>query len=216
VTQLPRESGDVRHLNEHGELIDCPDCTNLERALRTERRLRAKAEKERALALGDEPEADDIREVAAYWQRHYGRRTVKPGGSDGRWDAVRRILREGYTVERIKLAIDGAMACPYSRYGVRVAVPAGSHDKRRDDLKFICASGDRVEDLEKYGLQAKLGSLYPDCYVEAYLHIRDLLLEAGLVDRSRGPFMAVQELLAVWRRVEGEPSNVVPIRREAA
>ncbi len=212
-----RDSTDaeVRVIDQHGELVDCPNCQLTEKALRTERRLRAKAEKDRALALGEEPEADGIREIAKHWQRHYPRRTVKPGGSDGRWDCVRGRLKEGYTVAQLKLAIDGAMAFPYSRYGVRVATPSGPTDKRRDDLEFICRNGRHVEDLEKYGLQSKLGSLYPDCYVEAYLHIRDLLVEEGLVDRSRGPFQAVVELLAAVRAAEA-PDNVVQLRRRAA
>lgn len=67
-----------------------------------------------ATAMGDEPEADDIKRILSYWARkalatHWWQKSPRynPGGP--RWVAVRARLREGYTLEDCKAAIDGAL-----------------------------------------------------------------------------------------------------------
>jgi hypothetical protein len=79
------------------------------------------------------PDSRAERELFDYWQQRCGHSQAK--ATRGRLAKVRARLREGYTVEQIHRAIDGA------------AIGAFVNDagKRFDDLELICRSGEKLE-----------------------------------------------------------------------
>lgn len=210
---------DVPHVidPQTGEVAPCQGCidrdTELQLALQKGFRVEQALKRKIAELRDEEPNADEIREVGEYWQQKlHPRSKFKPG--DDRWDKVRACLRNGYTVERLKCAIDGAAAKPYDiGYGRRSA--KGEPKQRRTDLMYICRGGSVVERLELDGIEWRLGgSVRPEVALEmlaeCYLAVRDLLIDRGLVSPKRGVHQALLGL------VDGDRSNVVELRRRAA
>jgi hypothetical protein len=74
--------------------------------------------------------------VFGHWQKVMGRQDAKP--IDKRRRAVAARLREGYTVEQLKLAVDGCARTPHN-------MGANDQHRRFDDLELICRNGAQVE-----------------------------------------------------------------------
>lgn len=94
------------------------------------------------------PKRAQILECFELWVERTGKTRSKL--SADRFDAVKARLNEGYTVEQIKLAIDGAAAFPYVVNGQRAA---RGHGERHDDLELVCRGGRRLERLANLGAQ---------------------------------------------------------------
>lgn len=82
--------------------------------------------------------AGEVQEIFAYWQASLSHPTAKLTAERRR--KVEARLRQGYTVEQIKQAIDGCAASPFHR---------GENDEGRvyDDLELICRSGSKLENF---------------------------------------------------------------------
>jgi hypothetical protein len=90
------------------------------------------------------PLMDEIREVFDHWVRRLGKRENTVLGKQ-RVEAVRARLKEGFTVERLKRAIDGCATDDWAMGRVRK-----SNGKTYNDLgKHICVSDEAVERFEQ-------------------------------------------------------------------
>jgi hypothetical protein len=90
------------------------------------------------------PHMDEINEVFDYWKVKLGKRSDVVLGKQ-RIDAVRARLREGFTVERLKRAIDGCATDDWAMGRVK-----RSGGKSFNDLgKHICNSEASVETFEE-------------------------------------------------------------------
>ncbi len=88
-------------------------------------------------------------EVFAYWCKARGRVGAVFKTADGkRHKAVIGRLKDGYTVEQIKLAIDGIAHSPHHR---------GDNERKTvyDELELICRDGPRLEALANGTLRAR-------------------------------------------------------------
>ena len=84
----------------------------------------------------------EVSELFAYWQQRCGHGHAKLTPDRKRKIAAR--LREGYTPEQIRTAIDGAAQAAF----------VGENGKRYDDLELICRTGSKLEDfIERAGTQ---------------------------------------------------------------
>jgi hypothetical protein len=211
-----------------GELVPCRGCEQLtrqverakedyslqERALRSERRLRAKAEKERDDAFAEDPDADQVREVLEHWRELLHPRALIPLGGK-RAEKVRGRLSEGHTVRDLKQAVDGARAFPYDvGYGRRSA--SGSKDQQRTDLTYVCRDETTVAKLQALALSAPFPGDGPgdeDRPLEAFVELY-VLAVAALDDAGVPGGGAVHERVG-WL-VREDRSNVVPLRRDVA
>lgn len=75
----------------------------------------------------------DVREIFEYWQRACNHPSSKL--SPDRRRKIETRLREGYSVEQIKAAVDGAA----------VGAFVGDNGKRFDDIELICRNGSKLE-----------------------------------------------------------------------
>lgn len=93
----------------------------------------------------------EVVECFEHWmewkQRVTGRKPTSLLSAD-RFDNVKARLNEGYSVEQIKLAIDGAMSHPFVVNAKRS--PEGKGD-RYDDLELIARRGSNLEKLANIG-----------------------------------------------------------------
>lgn len=80
----------------------------------------------------------DIHEVFAYWQTVMGKPKAKLTGDRER--RVKARIREGYTVDDLKAAVDGCKASDF-----HMGRDAKSEGKVFDDLELICRDGAHVE-----------------------------------------------------------------------
>lgn len=93
------------------------------------------------------PLGDEVSTVFAYWLDTMG----KNGSTKLTGDRRRKIearLREGYTVDRIKRAVDGCAGSAFHR---------GENDGRRkhDDIELICRTGSKLEQFEAMPVQSQ-------------------------------------------------------------
>jgi hypothetical protein len=116
---------DARHLRlvvdrETGEVQDDHDLlvAQLESELRSKNLQIARLKQELRSVRGLEPQAATIRDILEYWrERCKPRATIAPGGK--RWEKVRARLndrldnRPPWTVEELKLAVEGALLDPW-------------------------------------------------------------------------------------------------------
>lgn len=93
-------------------------------------------EKETPLS-GEPDEAGQIRELADYWREKCRHPQAKVDSKTKRWAKVKARLRDGYTPEQIRQAIDGAASKPY----------VNDEGKRFDDLELVCRSAEKLEDF---------------------------------------------------------------------
>ena len=90
------------------------------------------------------PPKGECAEVFAYWQAVMDHATAKL--TPGRERCIKARLKDGYTVDQLKQAIDGCRASPFHQGG-------GPDGKVFDDLTLICRNGEKVEQF--VGLLAK-------------------------------------------------------------
>lgn len=86
--------------------------------------------------------AQAVDELFAYWQERCKRERMSL--TPQRRDKLVARLREGRTVEEVKLAIDGAAAAPHVR----------EDGKRYDDIELICRNATKFEDFRERGERA--------------------------------------------------------------
>lgn len=91
----------------------------------------------------DEPEAKAIREVCEHWKKRLNHERAKTPLTGTRAQKVRARLREKFTVEDLKKAIDGCARKPYVGPGGRKS--SGKPADRHDDLELICRDEKHVE-----------------------------------------------------------------------
>lgn len=77
----------------------------------------------------------DVVECFAYWQEKCGHPTAKLTADRRR--KIEARLREGYGVQQIRLAIDGAARAAF----------VNDQGKRFDDIELICRNGSKLEDF---------------------------------------------------------------------
>lgn len=95
-------------------------------------------------------------ELTAYWIERCGKKPDALVPMKGiRATLVFRLLEAGASVEKVKLAIDGAALAPYKSYGHRTAKKFG---KRLDDLKDICKDEAEFEALVAIGEAGEHGA----------------------------------------------------------
>lgn len=83
-----------------------------------------------------EPDDSTVaRELFEHWQTVCGHPQAKP--TPERLKAIRSRLRDGYTAEQVRAAIDGAA----------VGAFVDDKGKRHDDLTLICRNGSKLEDF---------------------------------------------------------------------
>jgi hypothetical protein len=114
--------------------------------------------KELAKQHADDPRSQQIREVMEYWVVvcHKSSRTKIP--IDGvRAQKVRSRLNQKFTVEDLKLAIDGAAAKPFVGPRGRVATNEPG-TRREDDLELILRDEKYVERFQGYAREAQKAS----------------------------------------------------------
>lgn len=77
-----------------------------------------------------------VDEIFTYWQQVMGHSKAKL--TKDRTDKIRERLKEGYTVEDIKKAIDGCRATPHNM---------GDNERKTvyDDIELICRKGSKLE-----------------------------------------------------------------------
>lgn len=82
-----------------------------------------------------------VREVFEYWRTRTKHLQAKL--TPERDDRIRSRLKQGYTVDQIKRAIDGCLASPYHQ---------GQNDKGAvyDSIELICRTGDKLEKFIGY------------------------------------------------------------------
>jgi hypothetical protein len=115
--------------------------------------------KELSKMHADDPRSADIREVLEYWIAtcHKSSRTKIP--MDGvRAQKVRSRLNQKFTVEDLKLAIDGAAAKPFVGPKGRVATQEPGC-RREDDLELILRDEKYVERFQGYAKEAQKPAL---------------------------------------------------------
>lgn len=89
----------------------------------------------------DSPPSADVSAVFSYWQTRLNHPTAKLTAERKR--KVQARLREGYSVEQIKQAIDGCASSPFH---------LGQNDNGQvyDDLELICRNGSKIEQFIQY------------------------------------------------------------------
>lgn len=95
------------------------------------------------LSSSDEPKLDlnrSVQEIFDYWKSTLDHPRARLG--DDRKKKIKARLKEGYTPDDIKVAIDGCLASPYHQ---------GENDRGTvfDDLELICRDSKRVDQFMK-------------------------------------------------------------------
>jgi hypothetical protein len=116
----------------------------LTRSGKTEVALRTELARQRE----EEPEAEAIRAVLNHWKVKLNHPKAKTPLGGERAKKVRARLRERFTVEDLKLAVDGCAKVPFVGAGGRRAT--GTDRERHDDLKLICQDESTVERFMRY------------------------------------------------------------------
>lgn len=81
----------------------------------------------------------DVRELFEFWQQRCGHPNAK--FTDGRRRKLAARLREGYSPEQIRVAIEGAAVDAYTN----------DQGKTFDDLELICRTGEKLESFIERG-----------------------------------------------------------------
>lgn len=148
------------YVNEHGEIAPCPNCQERDEEIegliatvKEQARRMAKYERElKRYAEAEEhhPHRKEILELIDYWRKATGHERSK--ASKDRVDLIKARLKDGYSFDQIRLAVDGLAAFPYVRDGRRVA--SGKPSERFDQLKHALKGGQELERFAVLGYQA--------------------------------------------------------------
>lgn len=97
------------------------------------------------------PQSKDISDLIDHWKEATGHPRAKL--SKDRFDVVKARLKDGYSFEQLRLAIDGIAAFPYVVNGQRVA--AGKPSQRHDALSLALKGGENLERFANLGALAR-------------------------------------------------------------
>lgn len=161
------------------------DCDNTELALRAERRKVKRLQDAEAERKGKTPIRAEIYAVFEEWQARCNHHRSKLGPK--RFEAVEKMLRLGFTVADLKLAVLGASVIAFEKDG-----------KVYDDLELICRNEVNVERFKAAGEEVQAGR-DPRQRERAHAEAR--------VAAASDP---IDELILVLRQVQGisPPENV--------
>lgn len=158
--QLPAGGQSVaRYVDEHGEVHDaCPRCVALaDELVGLRQTLDMQARKigrlEREAADDDHeshPQRKEIADLIERWKQVTGHPRAKL--SKDRFDVVKARLKDGYTLEQLRLAIDGIGAYPFVVNGSRRR--EGAPSQRHDKLSIALGGGEAVERFANLGARA--------------------------------------------------------------
>lgn len=134
-------------------------------------------------------ERDQVLEVFAYWTEARCKRGAKLIVDSPRWTKTVERLREGYTVEDLKLAIDGIALSPHHM---------GKNDRGEvyDDLFHVCKSPEQVEKFKAKALDARSLATTSRRSQQGAM----LIDPNQLSEKTRGNAYAIQEWLDGNRR----------------
>jgi len=125
---------------------------------------------------------EQVKEVFTYWQNTLGHPTAKL--TDERKRKIEARLREKYTVEQIKQAIDGCAASPFHR---------GENDKGQvfDDVELICRTGSKLEGFigRRNGHAGKVNGKAPPLSKSEQIQQHNLALLARRHGNQTGNFI---------------------------
>lgn len=88
-----------------------------------------------------EADASTVRELFSLWQERCSHENAK--FTDGRRRKITARLRDGYTPDDIRVAIEGAANAPFVKDG-----------KRFDDIELVCRNGEKLELFMERGQSA--------------------------------------------------------------
>ena len=128
------------------------DYALVDKALRKERKVSAALAAQLSGKHRQGPKAAQVLEVIEHWVSELGHHRVKVATDDKRADAVRKALGWGFTVEDLKLAIDGLARYPYVWSG-RGRMRFGLREQRQDRLQTILSDTAVVERFIGYALE---------------------------------------------------------------
>lgn len=97
------------------------------------------------------PQRTEILALIDHWRRVTGHPKAKQ--SKDRIDVIRARLKDGYTIDQLRLAIDGLAAFPYVRQGQRSRTGAAA--ERHDRLGIALGGGEAVEKFANLGAIAR-------------------------------------------------------------
>lgn len=141
-----------------GEVLeDCPSCHELRQKIaeleehlavaevQRKRAGMAEAQAKRMLreAMESDPKGQDIRAILNHWQAFHPR--AKCPASGKRAQVVKKALSWGYSVDELKLALDGLQRFPFVGPTGRVAVAPFPDAKRYDDVEHALGTEKRIE-----------------------------------------------------------------------
>jgi hypothetical protein len=148
-------------VDNEGQVHDgCPRCedvavedvAHLESEVRRLRRKIDRLEADKARERDEDPQRTQIIDLIERWKMATGHPRANAHTAD-RFDLVKARLREGYTVEDLKLAIDGIGHYRYVVNGQRSRT--GTKGQRHDRLGICLGGGEQVEKFANLGHQAK-------------------------------------------------------------
>lgn len=155
-------SDQLRVIDEAGEIVEVRGCSRCEdvsmddvenlqaenrRLLRRMSALEAKIEEKRR----KDPQRDLILRLIDHWKSATGHHRSNAEAAD-RFDIVKLRLKEGYTEEELRLAIDGIGAYRYVVDAERRAT--GTKKQRHDRLGIALGGGEQVEKFANLGAEA--------------------------------------------------------------
>lgn len=91
---------------------------------------------ERGDRAGEE-RGEEIRQVFDHYRTHHPRSFRQPQSSSDEWKRIRERLKEGFTVEDLRQAIDGCHVCPHN-------CGENSRNQKYQNLKLIMKDGGQV------------------------------------------------------------------------
>ena len=154
-----------------GELISIPDAHHRIQELNAKREALARLLEEREVKYRrqerqlqeeadprNQPNGKERVAVVEYWREVCGKQ--KSIVSKDRVKMAGARLGDGYSVEQLKLAVDGIAAYPYRIFDTRK--PSGRREDRHDQLKDALGDSERVERMANLGHQARRAGWTPE------------------------------------------------------
>jgi hypothetical protein len=126
---VDRETGELY------ELEDCPGCAALNKERTRDAQRITALQRELADKRARDSRAGEVAEVLGYWQQRTGHTKAYIDSTTDRYKNCLARLKQGYTVEQLKQAIDGAVAGGY-------VDPKGV---KHDDAELIFRKADKTD-----------------------------------------------------------------------
>lgn len=132
--------------------VDVDDVSNLEAENRRLLRRVKQLERDKAAEREEDPQRMHIIDLIERWKMATGHPRANAHTAD-RFDLVKARLREGYTIDDLKLAIDGIGHYRYVANGQRTRT--GTPGQRHDRLGIVLGGGEQVEKFANLGAAAR-------------------------------------------------------------